>query len=55
MNVKCSYCNHKFPISEDDVLFNYDVDYNNFEKYVWENLPLMKSKFQIVPENLENN
>ena len=55
MNVKCTYCNHKFPVTEDDVLLDYDADYNNSENYVWENLPLIKSKFQIVPENPEKD
>lgn len=55
MNVKCPCCNHKFPVSEDDVLLDYDANYNNSKNYVWENLPLIKSKFQIIPENLEKD
>jgi len=45
MNVKCPCCNHKFPVTEDDILLDYDTDYNDSENYVWENLPLLKSAF----------
>ena len=53
MNIKCPCCNRKFPVTEDDVLLDYDVDYNDSEIYVWENLPLLKSTFHVVPENTE--
>jgi len=55
MNIKCPCCNRKFPVTEDDVLLDYDVDYNDSENYVWENLPLLKSTFHIVPENPKKN
>ena len=53
MNVKCPCCDHKFPVTEDDILFDYDANYSDSEIYVWENLPLLKSTFQIIPENPE--
>jgi len=44
MNVKCPCCSHKFPVTEDDIMLDYsdDVDYDS-EKYVWEELPLLRS------------
>ncbi|MGI9567190.1 MAG: hypothetical protein ACR2LL_09300 [Nitrosopumilus sp.] len=50
MNIKCPCCNHKFPVSEDSILLDYseDVNYNDPEKYVWEELPLLKSGFRVV-------
>ena len=53
MNVKCPCCNHKFPVTEDDVLLDYDADYNNSEIYVWENLPLLRSSWDFLEENQE--
>jgi len=54
MNVKCPCCDHKFPVSEDDVLLDY-VGYHDSKNCVWENLPLLKLTFHIVPENSEKN
>ncbi len=53
MNVKCPCCSHKFPVTEDDVLLDYDADYNNSEVYVWENLPLLRSSWDFLEENQE--
>lgn len=50
MNVKCPCCSHKFPVTEDDVLLDYDADYNNSEIYVWENLPLLRSSWDLLEE-----
>ncbi len=44
MNVKCSRCFHKFVVSQDDIYLDYDVDYDDSTKYVWEELPLLISK-----------
>jgi len=48
MIIKCPCCNHKFPVSEDDILLDYsdDVDYDS-EKYVWEELTLLRSRFSL--------
>ena len=52
MNIKCPCCNHKFPVSEDDILLNYsdDVNYDDPEKYVWENLPLLRTSWDFLEE-----
>ncbi len=43
MNVKCPCCDHKFTVTEDDIFLDYEADYDDSEKYVWEELPLLKS------------
>lgn len=45
MRIKCPCCSHKFTIIEDNIFFDYAVDYNDSKKYVWEKLPLLKSTF----------
>ncbi|MDH3501301.1 MAG: hypothetical protein OEL69_02185 [Nitrosopumilus sp.] len=53
MKIKCPCCSHKFTITEDNIFFDYsdDVDYNS-EKYVWEELPLLKLHFK--PQQLNS-
>lgn len=47
MKFKCPNCSHKFPVTEDDVLLDYDVNYSDSEHYIWENLPLIRTRFSL--------
>ncbi len=53
MRIKCPCCNRKFAVSENDIILDYsdDVDYDDSEKYVWEELPLLKSSFCVTKKN----
>ena len=53
MKVKCPNCNHLLAVSEDDIFLDYEVDYDDSTKYVWEELPLLKSTFCV--ESAEKN
>ena len=50
MKVKCPNCSHKFAVSQDDIYLDYDVDYDDSTKYVWEELPVLKSTFYVDTE-----
>jgi len=54
MKIKCPCCNHSFAVTKDNIFFDYldNVNYDDSEKYVWENLPILKSSF-IIHENLK--
>ncbi len=43
MKIKCFNCNHKFSSFEDEIYFDYDIDYDNDKRFVWEKLPILKS------------
>ncbi|MDH3764196.1 MAG: hypothetical protein OER82_00095 [Nitrosopumilus sp.] len=43
MKIKCPSCSHRFSPSEDGILFDYSIDYDNDSKFVWERLPILKS------------
>ncbi|MGI9567809.1 MAG: hypothetical protein ACR2LL_12465 [Nitrosopumilus sp.] len=47
MKVKCPNCSHKFTPSEDEIYLDYDIDYGNDDRFVWEKLPILKSSFVI--------
>ena len=47
MKIKCPSCSHKFSLTEDEILFDYDVDYDNDSRFVWERLPILKSVWTI--------
>ncbi|WP_316506052.1 hypothetical protein [Nitrosopumilus sp.] len=40
MKIKCPNCSHKFTSSEDELYLDYEVDYDNDERFVWEKLPI---------------
>jgi len=50
MIIKCPCCNHKFPVSEDDILLDYsdDIDYDDSEKYVWAELEGTQEKYKTL-------
>ena len=50
MKIKCPNCSDKFTPSEDELYLDYEIDYDNDERYVWERLPILKSSF-VVSEN----
>jgi len=50
MNVKCPNCSHKFSPSEDELYLDYEIDYDNDPRFVWEKLPILKSSF-VISEN----
>ena len=54
MKVKCPNCSDKFTPSEDEIYFDYEIDYDNDERYVWERLPILKSSF-VVSGNIEDD
>ncbi len=39
-----------FAVSEDDIMLDYsdDVNYGDSTKYIWEELPLLKSRFCVT-------
>lgn len=43
MKIKCPNCSHKFSPSEDEIYLDYDIDYDNDSRFVWEGLPILKS------------
>ncbi|MDH3394740.1 MAG: hypothetical protein OEL52_01135 [Nitrosopumilus sp.] len=53
MRIKCPCCTHSFAVSEDDIFLDYsdDVDYDDSNKYVWEELPLLRSSCDFPKEN----
>ncbi|WP_316504804.1 hypothetical protein [Nitrosopumilus sp.] len=53
MKVKCPNCSHKFTPSEDELCLDYDIDYDNDDRYVWEKLPILKSSFIITKNTKE--
>lgn len=53
MKIKCPNCSHKFAVSQDDIYLDYDTNYDNSTKYVWEELPLLRSTFCV--ESAEKN
>lgn len=47
MNIKCPCCGDCFAPNEDHLRWDYseDVNYNDSEKFVWENIPLLRSSW----------
>lgn len=43
MKIKCPNCSHKFSPTEDEIYLDYEIDYDNDERFVWERLPILKS------------
>ncbi len=43
MKIKCPNCSHKFSPTEDEIYLDYEIDYDNDERFVWEKLPILKS------------
>ncbi|MDH3394742.1 MAG: hypothetical protein OEL52_01145 [Nitrosopumilus sp.] len=43
MKIKCPNCSHKFSPTEDEIILDYDIDYDNDSRFVWEKLPILKS------------
>ena len=43
MKIKCPNCPHRFCPSEDEILLDYEIDYDNDPRFVWEKLPILKS------------
>jgi len=54
MKIKCPNCSHKFTPSEDELYLDYEIDYDNDSRFVWEKLPILKSSF-IVSENKQED
>lgn len=50
MRIKCPCCNYKFAVTEDDILLDYETDYDS-KIYVWENLPLLRSSWDYTEGN----
>ena len=48
MKIKCSNCSHKFSPSEDEIYLDYEIDYDNDERFVWERLPILKSIWYVI-------
>ncbi|MDH5664980.1 MAG: hypothetical protein OEY10_01615 [Nitrosopumilus sp.] len=47
MKIKCPNCSHKFSSSEDEIYLDYEIDYDNDSRFVWERLPIIKSTWDI--------
>ena len=47
MNIKCPCCGDCFAPNEDYLGWDYseDINYNDSEKFVWENIPLLRSSW----------
>lgn len=43
MKINCPNCSHKFSPSEDEIYLDYDIDYDNDPRFVWDRLPILKS------------
>jgi len=43
MKIKCPNCTHKFSPTEDEIYLDYEIDYDNDSRFVWEKLPILKS------------
>ena len=48
MKIKCPNCSHKFSPTEDEIYFDYDIDYDNDSRFVWDRLPILKSVWNNV-------
>ena len=46
MKIKCPGCSHKFSPTEDEIYLDYDVDYDDDKRFVWERLPILKSVWE---------
>ena len=47
MKIKCPNCSDKFTPSENELYLDYEIDYDNDERFVWEKLPILKSSFVV--------
>ena len=47
MKIKCPNCSHKFSPSEDEIYLDYEIDYDNDSRFVWEKLPILKSTWTV--------
>ena len=47
MKIKCPNCSHKFSPTEDEIYLDYEIDYDNDSRFVWEKLPILKSAWTI--------
>ena len=47
MKIKCPNCSHKFSPTEDEIYFDYDIDYDGDSRFVWEKLPILKSTWRV--------
>lgn len=47
MKIKCPNCSPRFSPSEDEILLDYDIDYDNDDIFVWERLPILKSMWGV--------
>ena len=47
MKIKCPNCSHKFSPTEDEIYLDYEIDYDNDERFVWERLPILKSAWHV--------
>ena len=43
MKIKCPNCSDKFSLTEDEILLDYDIDYDNNSRFVWERISILKS------------
>ena len=51
MKIKCPNCSHKFSPSEDEIYLDYEIDYDNDSRFVWERLPILKSTWFVNDSN----
>jgi len=47
MKIKYPNYSHKFSPSEDEIYLDYDIDYDNDSRFVWDRLPILKSTWYV--------
>ena len=47
MKIKYPNYSHKFSPSEDKIYLDYEIDYDNDSRFVWDRLPILKSTWYV--------